>query len=151
MADVRKIRVLCRRLTIALTAALCGCGGSPITADRIERAIAPTFANLVETQLSRVGLPPVTAASISVTASCRRLTAGGGSGAGDWMCALVWHGPNQSLLRDSYDLVVTVEGCFTATVDRAEQANLGGPTIVGANGEDLKNLLYTFEGCFDTT
>ena len=60
MADGRKIRALCRGLAIALAAVLCGCGGSPITADRLERAIAPTFANLVETQLSRVGLPDFT-------------------------------------------------------------------------------------------
>src|SRR5262249_43172346 len=49
-----------------------GCGPSPITSTRIERAIAPTFANLVHLQLSRMGLPAVSALDIAVTASCRK-------------------------------------------------------------------------------
>lgn len=136
-------------LAIAGVAAAAGCGSSPITSVRIERAIAPTFANLVETQLSRVGLPAVAASSISVTASCRKQTPGSG-GAGDWICVLMWHGPNQAMMRDSYDLTVAVDGCYTAVVDSAE-ATLGRPVILGANGEEVKNLLYAFEGCFDTT
>ena len=68
-----------------------GCGPSPITSARIEGAIAPTFANLIHVQLSRLGLPPVAASDIKVTASCRKLVAGSGaSGAGDWSCTLVW-------------------------------------------------------------
>ncbi|MEO8523037.1 MAG: hypothetical protein ABI603_16855 [Acidobacteriota bacterium] len=140
-----------RLLAIAGVAAAGGCGGSPITSVRIERAIAPTFANLVEVQLSRVGLPAVAASSLSVTASCRKQPPGGGSGgAGDWICVLMWHGPNQAMMRDSYDLTVAADGCYTAVVDTAE-ATLGGPVILGANGEEVKNLLYAFEGCFDTT
>jgi hypothetical protein len=129
---------------------LIGCGPSPITSDRIEQAIAPTFSNLVHIQLSRIGLPPVAAADIKVTASCRKLTAASGGGAGDWVCTLVWYGPNRRSLRDTYDLSVGTDGCYTATVSGAE-ADLGGPTIVATDGSNVRNLLYTFEGCFDTT
>ena len=131
--------------------AVIGCGPSPITSARIEGAIAPTFANLVHAQLSRVGLPPVAAADIKVAASCRKLVAGSGTaGAGDWVCTLVWYGPNRKTLRDTYDLSVGTDGCYTATVDGAE-ADLGGPTITASDASNVRNLLYTFEGCFDTT
>ncbi len=45
-------------LAAIATVAAFGCGPSPITSGRIEGAIAPTFANLVHVQLSRLGLPP---------------------------------------------------------------------------------------------
>ena len=86
---------------ISAVAAL-GCGQSPITPARIEAAIAPTFANLVHVQLSWLGLPPVAASDIEVTASCRRLVVGSGSaGAGEWVCTLVWQAPNRQFLRDA--------------------------------------------------
>jgi hypothetical protein len=34
------------------------CGTSPITSSRIEAAIAPTFANLIQLQLARLGVAP---------------------------------------------------------------------------------------------
>jgi hypothetical protein len=43
---------------------------------------------------------------------------------------------------------VTTDGCYTATV---EGESLGGPTVKRSDGRDVKNLLYVFEGCFDTT
>src|SRR5579872_7265947 len=91
-------------LALLVTLGAVGCGPSPITSARIDRAIAPTFANLVHLQLSRMGLPPVAAADISVTASCRKLTptGNGGAGSGDWVCTLVWFGPNHNLLGDTY-------------------------------------------------
>jgi hypothetical protein len=128
-----------------------GCGPSPITSARIEGAIAPAFANLVHVQLSRVGLPAVSAADIKVTASCRKQGPPEiRSGSGDWMCTLVWYGPNRASLRDTYDLFVGTDGCYTATVDGAE-AQLGGPIITLPDGGNVRNLLYAFEGCFDTT
>jgi hypothetical protein len=141
-----------RRSLAALTAtaSLC-CGPSPITSDRIEAAIAPTFANLVHVQLSRMGLPTVAASDIEVTAQCRKLVAGSGAiGAGDWVCTLFWHVPNVSPLRDTYDLSVATDGCYSATADGAE-AHLGGPTLTTSDGRSVRNLLYTFEGCFDPT
>ena len=136
---------------LAVAAALAvSCGGSPITSARIERAIAPTFANLVHVQIARVGLPDVAAADVKVTANCRKLVAGSGpTGAGDWVCTFGWSGPNGIALMDRYDVSVTTDGCYAATVDGAE-AHLGGPTIRTRDGREVRNLLYTFEGCFDT-
>lgn len=132
---------------IGLTSA--SCGSSPITSSRIEVAIGHTFANLVHAQLARTGLSPVPASDITVTASCYRSN-GSTVGAGEWVCTLIWHGPNQATLHDTYDLSVGTDGCYTAVVDVAE-SQLGGPTIKMADGTTVRNLLYSFEGCFDTT
>jgi len=37
---------------------------------------------------------------------------------------------------------------YTATV---EGNTLGGPILKASDGRDVKNLLFTYEGCFDTT
>ncbi len=133
----------------ALAVASFGCGPSPITSARIESAVAPTFANLVHVQLSQVGLPTVAASDIKVMASCHKAVTGA-AGAGDWVCTLVWYGPNRTTLSDTYDLSVGTNGCYTATFAGAE-SQLGGPTIVAPDGSTVRNLLYTFDGCFDTT
>jgi hypothetical protein len=140
-------RTLCA-LGGAVAVVASGCGASAITTVRIERALAPTFANLVQVQLSRIGLQPVAASDIKVTASCYRPA--GGAGAGDWRCTLVWSGPNGVTLHDNYDLSVGTDGCYTANVDSAE-AQLGGPTVKSSDGREMRNLLYAFDGCFDTT
>ena len=138
-----------RSALAAMTAvALFGCGTSPITSTRVEAAIQTTFANLVELQVSRLGLPPMTAPDFAVTAICRKPLAGSGAGAGDWVCTLVWQGPDRRTLRDTYDLFVTTDGCYTATV---AGEGLGGPTLKASDGAEVRNLLYAFEGCFDTT
>ena len=85
----------------------------PITPARIESAIAPTFANLVQTQVSWLGLPPMrrrSSAARRAAASCHRRR----SGAGEWICTLVWMGPHRQTLRDTYDLFVATDGCYTA-------------------------------------
>jgi hypothetical protein len=132
---------------LALAASL-GCGTSPITSARIEGALAPTFANLVHLQVSWLGLPPVPASAFAVNASCRKPGGGANLGSGEWTCTLVWKGPDKQALTDTYDLFVTTDGCFTATV---ATENLGGPMLKANDGKDVRNLLYAFEGCFDTT
>jgi hypothetical protein len=134
---------------VATTASL-GCR-SPIDADRLERAIAPTFANLVHLQLARSGLTPLAASDIHVTASCRKLVAAtGASGSGDWVCTVAWRGPNGTGVLDTYDVSVATDGCYTATADEAA-SHIGGPLLTGADGRLVRNLLYSFEGCFDPT
>lgn len=136
-------------LITALTLASVSCGSSPITSARVEAAIGHTFANLVHAQLARTGLSPLPVSDITVAASCYRSN-GSTVGAGEWVCTLVWHGPNQATLRDTYDLSVGTDGCYTAVVDAAE-SQLGGPTIKMTDGTTVRNLLYSFDGCFDTT
>jgi hypothetical protein len=141
-------RALRGPFAVMTTVTMVGCGPSPITSARIEGAIARTFANLVRVQVSRLGLPSMAASDFGVTASCRRLLSGSDTGAGEWGCTLVWHGPQSQPLRDTYDLFVGTDGCYSATVD-GEQ--LGGPTVKASDGSEVRNLLYAFEGCFDTT
>jgi hypothetical protein len=135
-------------LATVLAVTVSGCGRSPITTARLEPALATTFANLVHLQVAWLGLPPMAASDFAVHASCRRLTDGGDTGSGDWVCTLVWQGPESQPLRDTYDLFVATDGCYTATV---EGGSLGGPVLKSTDGREVKNLLFKFEGCFDTT
>jgi hypothetical protein len=147
MMSDRSIRT--RTLLAAITAlALSGCGTSPITSTRIERALETTFANLVELQVSRMGLQPVTAPDFAVTAICHRPADNHDAGAGEWSCTLIWQGPDRRTLRDTYDLFVATDGCFNATV---AGENLGGPILKRQDGREVKNHLYSFESCFDPT
>lgn len=145
---MRRARVFV--LVIASLLLVAACGGSAITANRIERAIAPTFANLLHTQLSRMGLGDIPADRFRVVASCYRVS-GGRSGSGEWVCTIVWSGPGGGTLRDTYDLAVGTNGCYTATLAASSEATLGGPTVPAADGRQVRNLLYAFDGCFDTT
>ena len=135
-------------LVLIAAVAVSSCGSRTITAERVERAMESTFANLVSVQITRLEIPAMTPAEFEVTASCRRLVAGSGAGAGEWMCRLRWLSPDRQTLHDTFDLVVTADGCYTAI---AEGEQLGGPTLTTRSGRAVRNLLHTFEGCFDTT
>jgi hypothetical protein len=140
---------LVRGITAAVLATACiSCGPSPLTATRIEASIETTFANLVELQASRMKLAPLPAPDFAVTAICRKPTGTDESGSGDWVCTLVWQGPNRETLRDNYDLLVNTDGCYTATI---EGDTLGGPVLKAPDGAAVKNLLYAFEGCFEVS
>jgi hypothetical protein len=144
----RSISVACRgAAAIIATGVMLGCDQTPITSTRIEGAIAPTFARLVHHQVSWLGLPPVPAADLTVTATCRKVS-GGYVGSGEWLCTLDWKSPDRQTLRDAYDLFVGTDGCYMAM---ASGENLGGPTLTSSDGRDVRNLLYAFDGCFDTT
>jgi hypothetical protein len=141
----RPIHAVLAAFAVAGTA---GCGRSPITADRIEHAIEPTFANLVRLQAASMALPPMTAFDFDVTASCRKVNAGSEPGAGEWVCRIRWLGPDRQTLRDTFGLSVTTDGCYTAT---AEGNSLGPPMVETPDGRRVRNLLHVFEGCFDPT
>ena len=144
MPDIRLRAVVAAIALVAVS----GCGPSPITSARIESAVAPTFANLVHVQVSWLGLEPMAASAFAVKARCRKLSGSETAGAGDWICTVAWQDPDGRPLRDTYDLFVATDGCYTATV---EGDNVGGPVLRAQDGSDVRNLLYTFEGCFDTT
>jgi hypothetical protein len=147
MKGARSHRVRYAVATLAIAGSF-GCGVSPVTSARIEASIAPTFANLVQVQVSWLGLPPMAASEFVVNARCRRPGGGDNAGSGEWTCTLEWKGPDKQTLTDTYDLFVTTDGCYTATV---ATENLGGPTLMAKDGRKVSNLLYAFEGCFDTT
>ena len=143
------VRAVCARAVVAALAALAaiGCASSPISSTRVEDSLATTFANLVELQVARLALPAMRAPDFAVTAICRRAI-GNERGSGEWSCTLVWQGPDRRMLRDTYDVYVATDGCYTA---RLNGESLGGPTLKRADGTPVRNLLYTFEGCFDRT
>ena len=141
-----KRTIVLRALATFVCIVLAGCS-TPITPTRLEQALETAFANLVELQVQRLRLPPIAAPDFAVTAICRKPAAQRNAGAGDWTCALVWQGPNRQTLRDTYDLFVATDGCYTATV---AGESLGGPILKASDGSDVRNLLYSFEGCFDT-
>lgn len=148
---MRHTRALAAVVRAAVAAAALVGGGctsaSPITAARIETAIASTFANLVETQVSWVGLPRLTAAEVAASAHCLKLPTGG-AGAGEWVCTVIWMGPQGQSVRDAYDLFVGTDGCYMASLSGE---SLGGPILQRPDGAHVRNLLYAFDGCFDTT
>ncbi len=136
--------------------ALCAahCGQSSITHDRVERAIGPTFANLVHLELGKLGVPaPPPASSLRVLPACHKVGAPGDAvGPGDWACTFSWTAPGARIaMHDTYGVSVRSDGCYTATAEGAEgeEAHLGGPTLVKKDGTKVTNLLYVFEGCFD--
>jgi hypothetical protein len=124
-----------------------GCGSGGVTSNRIEDAVATTFANLISVQRTIVGMSPMDAAELRTSASCHKIGPGDNRGPGEWKCVLTSPGPG-SLFRDTYDLSVTTDGCYTA---RSDGSHMGGPTLPTRNGETVTNLLYVFDGCFDTT
>jgi hypothetical protein len=123
-----------------------------VTGRRIEDAVAPTFANLIRLQRSILGMPTVDVAALRASADCHKVGAPRDTrGAGDWTCTLLWLTPGQRApAHDTYDVTVTADGCYAATADGSE-AHIGGPTLPTRDGKTTTNLLYTFEGCFDTT
>jgi hypothetical protein len=133
---------------VALLAfAAISCRYSPITAVRIEPALAQTFANLVETQVSWMGLAPMASSEVGASAACRKAADTGG-GSGEWVCTVIWRGPDGRSVRDTYDIFVGTDGCYTASVSGEA---LGGPMLTAKDGKNVRNLLYAFDGCFDTT
>jgi len=79
---------------------LSGCGSGGVTAPRIEDALAPTFANLIQLQRSILGLPDVDASAFARPATCHKLGQGkdvSGGGQLDVHHRLVSPGPQGSL------------------------------------------------------
>jgi hypothetical protein len=136
---------------VAVLLGVAGCGTSGITDDRLNNAVAPTFANLYVLQQSLRGRK-VTAASMHAKAVC---TKGGPStadrGAGnDWVCAVTWFKTGPDITETaSYQVHVQTNGCYTADGDGPADLN-GQQMIVAADGATVTNPLWEFDGCFAT-
>jgi hypothetical protein len=144
----RTLRVLSIGLLVVVAS---GCGRDDTTARRLESAVASTFANLIHSQETILGVVPVEASALRASASCHKVVIASGATGGGWRCTVTWFAPgHREALRDTYDVSLSTDGCYTATADGAE-AHVGGPTILRRSGETLTNLVYAFDGCFDTT
>jgi len=131
-------------VALALTSA-CRSGVTPA---RLEGALASTFANLVESQETLMELPRVAASDLRASASCEKPQ---GHAGGEWRCTVTWFVPRRRVLvHDTYELTVAADGCYTAAADPSE-AHVGGPRVTTPGGKSMTNLLYAFEGCFDTS
>ncbi|MFF5225850.1 hypothetical protein [Dactylosporangium sp. NPDC000521] len=132
----------------AVFAATAGRGGEDITKARLERAIAPTFANLYVQRSAILGKTGVTAASTDAHAACDR---GGpkvpdaGPGA-NWICMITF----------TDDAGQRQEGKFEVTANADATYVAGGPsklvglaTITDTRGNDVTNPAFEFDGAFD--
>ncbi|MEU4220806.1 hypothetical protein [Actinoplanes sp. NPDC026623] len=141
----RTLAVIAVGAAITATAAA---GHPEITRAGLERALAPTFANLYVQQSHLLGIPGITTATIGAGASCDR----GGpavadTGAGpNWICMMSWtddHGRHQ-------------DGKFEVTVKTDATYVAGGPskivglaTITDTHGHDVPNPVFEFDGVID--
>lgn len=135
-------------VTVLAYVGLANCAQSPITPARIESTLASTFANRVHLQVVNMGLSARPVNAFGARARCRRLVSERQTGSGEWACTVDWTGPEGQGLRDHFDLFVNPDGCFVAT---AEGGTLGGHFVTRTDGVDVRNLLYSFEACFETT
>ncbi|GAA4636971.1 hypothetical protein GCM10023196_088950 [Actinoallomurus vinaceus] len=136
----------------AVLLATTGCGSSGITRDRLNIAVAPTFANLYVLQQSLRGRT-VTTASMHAKAACAKggpTTPDQGAG-NDWTCTVTWFNVGPAVPETaSYQLHVQTNGCYSADGDGPADLN-GQQMIVAADGATVTNPLWEFDGCFDTT
>ena len=142
-------------LGFVLVALAAGCGRSGVTEERLERSASATFANLVSVQTQILGGKPVDAKALAATARCQKVGIANATndtrGAGTWRCTITWFVPGHAApVRDTYEIAVATDGCYTATADGAE-AHVGGPTLKTLSGSIVTNLVYAFDGCFDTS
>ncbi|UQU62454.1 hypothetical protein COUCH_25895 [Couchioplanes caeruleus] len=145
--------IVTRTLAVALSAAVfagtIAAGRPDITRAGLERALAPTFANLYVQQAAILGVPGITTATVGAVAACDR---GGPTiadvGAGpDWICMMGWtdgHGAHQ-------------DGKFEVTVRTDASYVAGGPskiiglaTITDTHGHDVPNPVFAFDGVIAT-
>ena len=135
-----------------LIGSIVGRGSGGVTADRLDVAVAAAFANLIEVQRPLLGLTPIDPAALAAQALCHKIDpASEPRGGGAWSCVITWTLPGRWVSRhDTYEVAVTMDGCYTATSEGAE-GHLGGPTLVTQDGSTVRNLLYVFDGCFDVS
>lgn len=128
---------------------LSACGQQDVTRARIERSLAPTFANLYAQRAVVLGEPGITAASTASRASCDRggpKVADVGPGA-DWICMIKFTDDHGKPQKGKFELQVRANSTYTA----------GGPSkLIGLvmltdsrTGQDVPNPTFEFDGAFD--
>lgn len=136
-------------LALAVTAASAtACGGPDVTKTRLERSLAPTFANLYVQRAAILGETGVTLAGIGAKADCDR---GGPKvkdvGAGpNWICMVTFtddHGQQQT---GKFELKAKTDSTYVAG---GPSKLIGLATITDKFGHDVPNPVFEFDGAFD--
>jgi hypothetical protein len=128
------------------TSVLAACGGSPITAARLNAAIGPTFTHLYAEQQRLIGNP--VDPGVYTTSSCER-TGGVVTGAGDdWVCAVIVYRRTGLPISANLEVRVRTNGCYEAD---SPLAAVGPPQLTAPDGSSNANPLTEFDGCFDTS
>jgi hypothetical protein len=139
-------------LILALGAGIAGtiaAGHPEITKTGLEKALAPTFANLYVQQAGILGIPGITTQTIGATTSCDK----GGpkvadTGAGpNWICMMSWtdnHGQHQD---GKFEVAVKTDATYVAG---GPSKIVGLATITDKHGHDVPNPVFDFDGVITT-
>jgi hypothetical protein len=137
-------------LRIAAAIAVCvvaaGCAGTGVTADRLERSVAPAFARQYRWRAQLEGRPAP--GWLDTRADCARGGSGDRGAGSDWTCTIQYFesGPSTPVTF-SYDVTVHPDGCWTA---ESGPASLGGLSLRTRSGNTVPSPLYAIDGCFRT-
>jgi len=142
----RTLGMLTAAAAVAATAAL---GHPQITKAGLEKALAPTFANLYVQQAGILGINGITPATIGATTSCDK----GGpkvadTGAGpNWICMMSWT-DNQGKHQDGkFEVTVRTDATYVAG---GPSKIIGLATITDRHGHDVPNPVFDFDGVIAT-
>jgi hypothetical protein len=148
-----KPRLLTRGLTVglvaaAIAAALTGCGSPDVTKARLERSLAPTFANLYVQRAAILGETGVTVAGTAATADCDRggpKVADVGPGA-NWICMVTFHDDHGQVQTGKFELHAKADATYIAG---GPSKLIGLATLTDTTGKDIPNPAFEFDGAFD--
>lgn len=142
-------RGLTALFVLGAVTAVSGCGSSDITKARLEKALAPTFANLYVQRAHILQLPGVTVASTAPSAVCDRggpKVADVGPGA-DWICMVTFTDADGKKQTGKFELQVRANSTYVA----GGPTKLLGPVMItdALTGTDVPNPPFEFDGAFD--
>jgi hypothetical protein len=134
----------------AVLIALGSSSKSDVTKARLERSLPATFSNLYVQQAKLLGHNGISGRSLHAKASCDKggpNVADRGTGS-DWICMMAWSDPNVPLPDGAAKFELNVHGndCYTAG---GPSKFVGTLTITDAQGHDVPNPIFEFDGCFD--
>ncbi len=137
--------------TLVVLTAATNWGPTGVTAQRLDRAFAPTFNRLTVRQQRLLGRRVPAGARLNQLTSCSRRSGAAGGPGDDWACNVTvlipQSGPTPYQQTVSYDVSVQSDGCYKAD---------SPPTFVGQqlmrvpHGRTVVNPLFTVYGCFNT-
>jgi hypothetical protein len=150
MTRTRLLTIAVAVVAVAAIAAITvGRSGPDVTRARLERAIAPTFANLYVRRAAILGQPGISVATVAATANCDR----GGPTVPD-----VGPGPNWiCMIRFTDDQGQPQEGKFEVQAHADATYVVGGPSkLLGlatltekSTGREVPNPVFEFDGAYD--